>query len=153
MLTAEQLLDGICQLTGLPESFDGMPVGTRAVDLVDPPEGHKFLQVFGQPQRELPCECERSTDSNLSQALQLINGPVVHNKVRDENGNLHRWIKEGKSDQEIIALLYLNGLSREPGTAEFEASQKHIASTKDRTSALEDIAWAVINSKEFLFQH
>ncbi len=70
MLTAEQLLDSICAVTGQPEEFAGMPGGTKAVELVDPPEGHKFLQVFGQPQRELPCECERSTDSNLSQALR-----------------------------------------------------------------------------------
>lgn len=153
MLTAEQLLDAICHVTGVPETFKGMPAGTRAIDLVDPPEGHKFLQVFGQPQRELACECERSSDSNLSQALQLINGPVVHNKVRAKNGNLHRWITEGKSDREIIELLYLTGLSRKPEEIEFQTSLKHIAANTDRTSALEDVAWAVINSKEFLFQH
>ncbi len=153
MLTAEQLLDGICRVTGVAETFKGMPVGTRAIDLVDPPTGHKFLQVFGQPQRELPCECERSTDSNLSQALQLINGPVVHNKIRSENGHLHQWIKAGKSDQEIISLLYLTALSREPVEAEVQTSLRHIAANSDHTSALEDVAWAVINSKEFLFQH
>ncbi|HCP14099.1 MAG TPA: hypothetical protein DIT89_17325, partial [Planctomycetaceae bacterium] len=60
MLTAEQLLDAICAVTGQAEEYPGMPAGTLAIDLVDPPEGHKFLQVFGQPQRELPCECERS---------------------------------------------------------------------------------------------
>lgn len=153
MLTAEQLLDAICHITGVAENFKGMPPGTRAIDLVDPPEGHKFLQVFGQPQRELACECERSSDSNLSQALQLINGPVVHNKVRAKEGNLHRWIAEKKSDRDIISLLYLTGLSRQPEEVEFQTSLKHIAANKDRTSALEDIAWAVINSKEFLFQH
>jgi hypothetical protein len=153
MLTAEQLLDGICHVTGVAETFKGMPVGTRAIDLVDPPTGHKFLQVFGQPQRELPCECERSTDSNLSQALQLINGPVVHNKIRDKNGNLHQWIEGGKNDQEIVSLLYLTALSREPIEAEVQTSLRHIAANSDRTSALEDVAWAVINSKEFLFQH
>jgi hypothetical protein len=153
MLTAEQLLDGICHVTGVAEKFKGMPAGTRAIDLVDPPTGHKFLQVFGQPQRELPCECERSTDSNLSQALQLINGPVVHNKIRDKNGNLHQWITGGKNDQEIVSLLYLTALSREPIEAEVQTSLRHIAANSDRTSALEDVAWAVINSKEFLFQH
>ena len=153
MLTAEQLLDGICHVTGVAETFKGMPVGTRAIDLVDPPTGHKFLQVFGQPQRELPCECERSTDSNLSQALQLINGPVVHNKIRDKKGNLHQWIEGGKNDQEIVSLLYLTALSREPIEAEVQTSLRHIAANSDRASALEDVAWAVINSKEFLFQH
>ncbi len=153
MLTAEQLLDSICAVTGQSEEFAGMPGGTRAVDLVDPPEGHKFLQVFGQPQRELPCECERSTDSNLSQALQLINGPTVHNKLRSDAGSVHQWIAAGKTDAEIIDQLYLTALSRQPLAEEQQTAQAHIKSNEDRTRALEDIAWAVINSKEFLFQH
>ncbi|MEZ6062827.1 MAG: DUF1549 and DUF1553 domain-containing protein [Planctomycetaceae bacterium] len=153
MLTAEQLLDSICQVTGVKESFGGMPQGTRAVALVDPPDGHKFLQVFGQPQRELPCECERSTDSNLSQALQLINGPTVHDKLRAENGNVHQWITSGKTDEDIIRQLYLIALSREPEPAELQTSLRHITNSEDRTTAVEDVAWAVINSKEFLFQH
>ncbi|MCA9060041.1 MAG: DUF1553 domain-containing protein, partial [Planctomycetaceae bacterium] len=153
MLTAEQLLDAICTVTGQPEDYQGMPAGTLAIDLVDPPEGHKFLQVFGQPQRELPCECERSTDSNLSQALQLINGPTVHNKLRSDAGAVHRWIAEGKSDAEIVRLLYLSALSREPIAAELETAARHISTSDDRTRAIEDVAWAVINSKEFLFQH
>ncbi|MCA9035432.1 MAG: DUF1553 domain-containing protein [Planctomycetaceae bacterium] len=153
MLTAEQLLDAICTVTGLQEEFPGMPAGTCAVDLVDPPEGHKFLQVFGQPQRELPCECERSTDSNLSQALQLINGPTVHNKLRSDAGVVHQMITAGKSDAEIINSLYLAALSREASPREQEIAAAHIAANDDRTRALEDIAWAIINSKEFLFQH
>jgi len=153
MLTAEQLLDAICAVTGQPEEYPGMPAGTLAIDLVDPPEGHKFLQVFGQPQRELPCECERSTDSNLSQALQLINGPTVHNKLRSDAGNVHRWITEGKSDSEIINLLYQAALSRPALPQELETAAAHIKASEDRVRALEDVAWAVINSKEFLFQH
>ena len=153
MLTAEQLLDAICAVTGQPEEFPGMPGGTKAIDLVDPPEGHKFLQVFGQPQRELPCECERSTDSNLSQALQLINGPTVHNKLRADAGNIHRWIKEGKSDSDIVTMLYSIALSRPATTQEIEIAAAHVKASEDRTRALEDVAWAVINSKEFLFQH
>jgi len=153
MLTAEQLLDAICAVTGQPEEYPGMPAGTLAIDLVDPPEGHKFLQVFGQPQRELPCECERSTDSNLSQALQLINGPTVHNKLRSDAGNVHRWITEGKADAEIINLLYQSALSRAALPQELETAAAHIKASEDRVRALEDVAWAVINSKEFLFQH
>ncbi|MBL8818222.1 MAG: DUF1553 domain-containing protein [Planctomyces sp.] len=153
MLNAEQLLDAICAVTGQQEDFKGMPAGTLAVSLVDPPEDHKFLQVFGQPQRELPCECERSTDSNLSQALQLINGPTVHNKLRSDAGRLHQMIAGGKSDAEIVEQLYLTALSRKPLPAELETSLKHVAANEDRTRALEDIGWAIINSKEFLFQH
>lgn len=154
MLTAEQLLDAICSVTGQQEEFKGMPAGTLAVDLVDPPDGHKFLQVFGQPQRELACECERSTDSNLSQALQLINGPTVHNKLRSDSGKLHQWIADGKStNEEIVERLYLSALSRRPLPTEMETSMRHVAANEDRTRALEDICWAIINSKEFLFQH
>ncbi|MFM7040092.1 MAG: DUF1553 domain-containing protein [Planctomycetaceae bacterium] len=153
MLTAEQLLDAICAVTGQPEEFPGMPAGTKAIDLVDPPEGHKFLQVFGQPQRELPCECERSTDSNLSQALQLINGPTVHNKLRADSGNIHSWIKDGRTDAEIVNLLYSLALSRPATAQEVEIAAAHVKASEDRVRALEDVAWAVINSKEFLFQH
>jgi hypothetical protein len=153
LLTAEQLLDAICTVSGVPETFAGVPQGTPAVHVVDPPEGHKFLEVFGQPRRELPCQCERSTDSNLSQALQLINGPTVHSKLRSDDGHVHRWIARGDSDESIIRQLYLLAVSRYPNETEQQTALAHIASNDDRTRALEDVAWAIINSKEFLFQH
>ena len=152
MLTAEQLLDAICQVTGVAETFPGMPIGSRAIDLADPPKTHDFLQAFGQPKRELTCECERSTDSNLGQALQLINGPIVHNKIRSPQGILHQWIAAGKSDIQIIESLYLAAFSRKPAEGEVQISLQHIATNSDRILALQDIFWAVINSKEFLFQ-
>jgi Protein of unknown function (DUF1549)/Protein of unknown function (DUF1553) len=153
LLTAEQLLDAICVVSGVAESFKGVPAGTSAVGVVDPPKGHKFLEVFGQPRRELPCQCERSTDSNLSQALQLINGPTVHNKLRSDAGNVHRWIADGASDETIVEQLYLLAVNRRPSATEQKTAAAHIAANDDRTRALEDIAWAIINSKEFLFQH
>lgn len=153
LLTAEQLLDAICEVTDIPEQFPGMPVGTRASELADPPTDNYFLKVFGQPQREMACQCERSTDSNLSQALQMINGPVVHNKLRADNGRIAKMIGEQKSDDEIITTLYLAALSRPPVTEELTAARQHIASSTDRRQALEDVGWAVLNSKEFLFQH
>ena len=153
LLSAEQLLDAICQVTDVPENFKGLPPGTRAVELPDPPTDHYFLKVFGQPQREMACECERSSESNLSQALQMINGPTVHNKLRAANGRIHSMIKAGSSDDEIITTLYLAALCRNPAEAEMMASRKHIAASQDRTLALEDVGWAILNSKEFLFQH
>ncbi|MGE3313903.1 MAG: DUF1553 domain-containing protein [Planctomycetaceae bacterium] len=153
LLTAEQLLDGICHVTGVPETFAGLPAGTRAVELPDPPTDHYFLKIFGQPQREMACQCERSSESNLSQALQMINGPVVHNKLRDENSRIAAMFKEGKKDEEIVTALYLSALSRNPAPEEMEASKKHVASAADRRQALEDVGWAILNSKEFLFQH
>ena len=153
LLSAEQLLDAICQVTNVSESFKGLPAGTRAVALPDPPTDHYFLKVFGQPQREMACQCERSSESNLSQALQMINGPTVHNKLRADNGRIHQMAKASKSDDEIITTLYLAALARNPVEAELNASRKHIAGSSDRLLALEDVGWAILNSKEFLFQH
>lgn len=153
LLSAEQLLDAICQVTSVSEDFAGLPPGTRAVELADPPTDHYFLKIFGQPQREMACQCERSNESNLSQALQMINGPVVHNKLRDGNSRIAQMMGAGKPDAEIIGALYLAALARQPVVEELGASQKHIAASADRKLALEDIGWAVLNSKEFLFQH
>jgi len=153
LLSAEQLLDAICQVTSVPENFAGLPAGTRATELPDPPTNHYFLKIFGQPQREMACQCERSSESNLSQALQMINGPVVHDKLRAENGRIAALIAAGKSDEEIVTELYLAALSRKPGEGEMQAARNHIASSPDRKLALEDVGWALLNSKEFLFQH
>ncbi|MCA9114550.1 MAG: DUF1553 domain-containing protein, partial [Planctomycetaceae bacterium] len=144
LLSAEQLLDAICQATGVPENFKGLPPGTRAVELPDPPTDHYFLKIFGQPQREMACQCERSTESNLSQALQMINGPVVHNKLRADNGRIATAIKEGKKDAEIISSLYLAALCREPVAEEMDAALKHVAASENRRQALEDVGWAVL---------
>eukprot|EP00456_Euglypha_rotunda_P085356 TRINITY_DN860_c1_g1_i6.p1 TRINITY_DN860_c1_g1~~TRINITY_DN860_c1_g1_i6.p1 ORF type:complete len:818 (-),score=242.23 TRINITY_DN860_c1_g1_i6:150-2603(-) len=153
LLSAEQLLDGICAVTNVPEQFPGMPLGTRACELADPPTDHYFLKVFGQPQREMACQCERSSESNLSQALQMINGPVVHNKLRADNGRIATMMKENKTDDEIITAMYLAALARVPSTEEMAASKQHIGNQQDRRQALEDVGWAILNSKEFLFQH
>ena len=153
LLSAEQLLDGICAVTNVPEQFPGMPLGTRACELADPPTDHYFLKVFGQPQREMACQCERSSESNLSQALQMINGPVVHNKLRADNGRIATMLKENKPEEEIITALYLAALARNPSVEEMTASKQHIAAQQDRRQAFEDVGWAILNSKEFLFQH
>jgi hypothetical protein len=153
LLSAEQLLDAICQVTQVPEPFAGVPAGTRATELTEPPADHYFLKIFGQPQREMACGCERSNESNLSQALQMINGPVVHNKLRDANGRIHKLVAANASDEQIIGELYMAALCRKPGLSELEAAKKHIAANPERKLAMEDIGWAILNSKEFLFQH
>lgn len=83
----------------------------------------------------------------------MINGPVVHNKLRDDAGRIPRMIKAGKKDEAIIDSLYLVALSRPPAAEELAASKAHIAKSADRRQALEDIGWAILNCKEFLFQH
>lgn len=153
LLSAEQLLDSICQVTGVNESFAGAPPGTRAVELPEPPTDNYFLKIFGQPQREMACQCERSNESNLSQALQMINGPVVHNKLKDANGRIGKQIAAKKSDEEIITEMYLTAVCRKPTPTELESARQHVTQVKDRQIALEDIGWVILNSKEFLFQH
>lgn len=153
LLGAEQLLDAICQVTGVNEKYAGLPAGTRAVALPDPPTDHYFLKVFGQPQREMACQCERSSESNLSQALQMINGPVVHGKLREKSSRITAMIDAKKSDEEIITTLYLASVSRNPVPEELAIAKAHIAKSTDHRQALEDVGWAILNSKEFLFQH
>jgi hypothetical protein len=153
LLAAEQLLDAICAVTDVSESFKEAPAGTRATELPEPPTDNYFLKIFGQPQREMACQCERSSESNLSQALQMINGPVVHNKLRDDKGRIAKMLAEQKTDDEIITALYFAAVARPPAAEELAAAKQHIAAQADRRQALEDVGWAVLNSKEFLFQH
>ncbi|MBI2806361.1 MAG: DUF1553 domain-containing protein [Planctomycetes bacterium] len=153
LLTAEQLFDALCQVTEVPEKFAGMPLGTRSVQLPDGEVNHPFLKTFGQPARELACECEREGDSNLAQALQLINGPAVNDRLRNANNRIGKLLAAKRNDKEIVADLFLTTLSRRPNETEESAMLGHISSAKDRRRALEDVHWALINSKEFLFRH
>jgi hypothetical protein len=152
-LTAEQLLDAVCQVTGVEEDFAGLPAGTHAIALPSPNVDNAFLKVFGQPEREIACACERSTESNLSQALQMINGPLVHEKLQHPRNRFRRLDAHGASDEEIIRELYLAGLCRPPSDGELSAAVSHIAAQSERQLGLEDVCWAVLNAKEFLFQH
>jgi hypothetical protein len=153
LLSAEQLLDAICRVTGIDEKYAGLPAGTRATQLPAPDGDNYFLKVFGQPAREMACQCERSSESNLSQALQMINGPVIHGKLTNENNRLRKLATAGKSNSEIIDELYLSALCRHPGPEEVAAAEKHIAAQPERMQGLEDVCWALLNAKEFLFQH
>jgi hypothetical protein len=153
LLGAEQLLDTLCAVTEVPEKYAGMPQGTRAVQLPDGEVNHPFLKTFGQPARELACECEREGDSNLAQALQLINGPTVNEKLRNPKNRLGRLLEKKLSDEEMLNELYLASLSRSPLDGEVKVALKHLADNADKRKAWEDIQWALINHKEFLFRH
>jgi hypothetical protein len=153
LLPAEVLLDAIATVTASPTSFDGLPKGTKAIQIPDGKMENPFLKTFGRPARELACECERESDSNLSQALQLIGGATVNGKLRDDNGRMALLAKSAKSPEEITRELYLVALAREPNATETAAAVKHLASAADRRQAVEDLGWVLINSKEFLFRH
>jgi hypothetical protein len=153
LLTAEQLLDALCDFTGVPEKFAGLPAGTRAVQLPDGEVNHPFLKTFGQPARELACECERESDGNLAQALQLINGPTVNEKVRNPNNRLGKLLAAKTADDDILTDLYYAALSRPPFDDEKKVALAHVAKASDRRKAWEDVLWALINTREFLFRH
>jgi len=153
LLTAEQMLDAICQSTEVQEKYPGLPPGTRATQLPDGEVNNQFLKTFGQPARELACECERESDSNLAQALQLINGPTINDKLKAPTNRLGRLIGAKKSDKEILTDLYLSTLSRLPTAEDEKIALAHLAKSKDSRKAWEDIHWALMNTKEFLFRH
>jgi hypothetical protein len=154
LLSAEQLLDAICTMTALPEAFAGLPAGTKATQLPAPDLAkHDFLKIFGQPERQTVCACERAGDSNLGMAIQFFNGPLIYGKLRDANNRFRKLMAAGKTNEEIISELYLSAVCRKPSAKELEASMAHIAAKGDQVVALEDIAWAILNTNEFLFQH
>ncbi len=152
LLPAEVLLDALCEATAVPEKFAGMPPGTRAVQLPDGDGNHTFLKTFGQPPRELACECERESDSNLAHALQLINGQTINGKLRDPNNRLGKLLKQNAPERAILNDLFLATLSRLPNEGEVKTALTHVGSAKDKRKAWEDVHWVLLNSKEFLFR-
>lgn len=153
MLSAEQLLEAISQFTGVPEIFAGLPSGTRATQLPSPSYGKDFLKVFGKPLRDTACECERASRSDLARVMELVNGPLVFDKVQAKENVLSQLIEAGRDDREIVEHLYLTAYARGPKEKELKTALDYVQGVEDRREALEDLAWTLINSKEFLFQH
>ena len=154
LLSAEQLLDAICAVTDMPEQFGTLPAGTKATQIPAPDLAkNDFLKTFGQPERQTVCACERSSESNLGMAIQFFNGPLIYEKLRNENNRFRKMLKENKSDLQILNDLYMAAVCRTPTQGEIDASLKHLAAKNDRIIAFEDICWALLNTNEFLFQH
>lgn len=150
---AEQLLDAVSYVCESPEKFPGLPAGYRAIQLPHSEVNSYFLDLFGRPPRDISCECERKQEASMSQALYLINTDHLEGKIRDGQ-RLKRLIKEGKTDAEILDELYLVALSRTPTEAEKSKLLDYVAARKDaRELALQDALWAIVNTKEFLFNH
>ena len=152
-LPAEVLMDALGQALERPENFPAAPAGARAVQLPGTRSGTTFLKTFGKPDRLLTCECERSDTVTLSQAFQLINGSVVRDRIEARNNRIGRLLVAGAPDGSILDELYLAALSREPTVVEREGILAHIGKASDRRKGWEDVAWALVNSKEFLLRH
>jgi hypothetical protein len=161
-LTAEQLLDAQNEVTGVPSHFNGYPPGVRATQIPGVravrvrerkmSDGDMFLKVFGKPERLLTCECERSMDTSMGQAFQLISGPAINELLTEPDNRLGRLLKSPKSPEEIVEHLYWTALSRPPSSAELGKSAAHLRGAKDQRRALEDLTWALLNAKEFVLR-
>jgi hypothetical protein len=161
-LPAEVLLDAYSQVTNVPEKFEGYPAGMRGLQLPDTAIKSYFLTAFGRPERQQSRESERTSVPTITQALHIINGETLNNKLRAPNGSVDMLIRLGFSDEQIIDYLYLASYSRHPSETERAAllraltlaEQERAVGVDDRRrQALVDMAWALLTGKEFMFEH
>lgn len=166
-MQAEVLLDAVDQFTGARTDFADLPAGTRAVALPDNSytRSSAFLKVFGRPESASVCECERVQSSSLAQSLHLMNAADVKAKLVTSNGRADKLSKEEIPVPENIQELYLAAFSRLPTAEEMKIADAHLAKPrmdaqgkpldplKARRQGYEDLLWALINTKEFLFNH
>ena len=150
-LTAEQLLDAIDVAAGRTPKFAGVPVGFRADQLPDSQVGGSFLDLFGRPPRESPCECERSSEVSLSQALNLVNGPTISDALLDPDGRIALLLKSSPDDATVVEEMYLAALSRMPRPEESTKAKLYLSEASSRAEGAQDLLWALINSPAFLF--
>ena len=153
MLSAEQLLDAISAATGLPQEFKGYPPGTRAVELAEGAVDHPFLKASSKPVRDVTCECAREDDPSLNQVIHLLNNPSIVGNLKSPQGQVGRWLAAGKSDAELLDLVYLGTLSRHPTASEIKLVTEYLATVPDRAAGFFDLQHALIISNEFLLRH
>jgi hypothetical protein len=152
-LPAEVLLDALAAATEVPDTFPGYPVGVRAVQLPDPGLPSYFLSLFGRSERVTACTCERSGAVTMAQLLHLQNGESLVRKIRSPDGRLARLLKAKKSAEAITEELFLAALSRLPTPKEVAAVKAELADGDTPEAVLRDLFWALLNSKEFSFNH
>jgi len=151
-LRAEVLLDCVSQVTGTQNKFPGLPNGARAVQIADGNTGTYFLTTFGRATRTSVCSCEVKVDPNLSQALHLLNGNTVQQKIQ-EGGVVKALIAAKKTPEEIIEDLYLRCLGRPPTPQETSKLKEFLNGGAEEQPVLEDLFWSLLNAKEFVFNH
>lgn len=166
-LAGEVLLDAFSQVTGVPTTFQidlrnanqglgqSYPIGTRALQLPDTRVFSYFLKTFGRPEREKTCECERSAEPSMAQVLHIANGETVNQKLASPDGVVARSLQRKLPATELITEAYLSALARFPSEREAKRLGEVLDQTEagDQRQTLEDIYWALLSSKEFLFNH
>jgi hypothetical protein len=150
---AEVLHDMIAAATGIPERFAGMPPNTRAVQVWDSEAKHEFLKLFGRPSRVTACECERNAEPSTAQVLNLLNSPELQRKLSHDAGTVAGWVESIPDDGNLAEEMYLSLYARFPGGKERGRAVAYLKSKPDRRKAAEDLAWAMLNSLEFQFNH
>lgn len=150
-IAAEPLLDAIDTATGIRTKFQNLPLGTRAIQLPDAEYPNYFLTTFGKPKRASVCECERIPDENLSQALHTLNGDTLQKKITARNGRLAKLLAAKTPHEKIVEQLYLATLCRYPTPQERAAARRLLKESPSPKEFYEDLFWALMNSKQFLF--
>lgn len=153
-LAAEQMLDAIGAITEVQTKFAGVPLGQSAVQIVDANGGNSFLNLFGRPDRDSVCTCDRREEPTLNQVLHLINGETIEAKLRSSKNRLSRLQANKAGPDQILEELFLATYSRLPRQDERERVLHSVKQAKGKSrQAWEDVLWSMFNSKEFLFQH
>ena len=151
-IKAETFLDCISQVTETKNKFPGLPLGARAVQIADGQVSNYFLTTFGRATRESVCSCEVKLDPTLSQSLHLLNGDATTQRITQ--GNLiGKLLKEKKTPEEILDEIYVRCLSRMPSADEKTKVLALVNAEKDKKQVLEDAFWAVLNTREYMFNH
>jgi hypothetical protein len=159
-LTAEQMLDSLSKTLATPLPLEGVPAGTRLAQIAEGKKHYKpltnnvdrFAASFGKPPRLIASDCERSNDTAMPQVFQLVSGPLIQQMLTKKDNLLDTLIKSTKPDSEIVDALFWTALTRAPSPAELDHCTTLLTTAKDRRKAAEDLAWALINSKEFVFR-
>jgi hypothetical protein len=152
-MMAEVYMDAVAQITGVPDAFDNWPEARRAIQLPDNRYPSFFLDVFERSSRLVICDREESV--TVPQALHFVNGPEVQEKLSSVDGRLARWLESEKTDASLLDEIFLTSLARLPSASEKDRLLTRIgkAGPDGRREVYEDILWAVLNSKEFVFSH